>query len=198
MNRKILISGLSILSALGIMAAATFAYFSDTGQSTGNTFSTGILDLELADGDQQFTTGNVTASFGGSLSPGTCTGNKTLTLRNNGTVAGDHAEMTVANTVTDNLLAATPDMDYYLAINNLTYDGVSVVSQMTDSNTNGYPDLADWASGTGLDDLSLTSVGGLGKDLVLDVCLASAAPNEIQSDSVESVFTVTLNQDASL
>lgn len=195
MNKKIALSGLSILAALALMGGATFAYFSDVGTSTGNTFSTGNLDLKLTD-DTETDQDDVGASFGGTLVPGGCTGNQTLTLKNTGTVAADHAEVTVANTVTDNLLPADPDMDSYLRINLLTYGGADVTGQITNSNGSAFKDLADWAAGTGLDNLTLTDLN-TEHDLVLDVCLDESAGNELQTDSVTSTFTVTLNQHSS-
>lgn len=47
-NRRIAISAMSIVGALAIMGGATFAFFTDTAQSTGNTFSSGNADLQIA------------------------------------------------------------------------------------------------------------------------------------------------------
>lgn len=196
-NRKIAMSGMSILASLALMGGATFAFFSDSGTSTGNTFSTGTLDLKLADADETTGTDSVTASFGsGSLVPGSCTGDQTLFLRNDGTIAANHAEVRVSNVVTDTGSNATPDMDAYLRINKLTYDDVDVTGQITNNNISEFLDLNDWATGSGLDNLSLTNLNS-SHALVLDVCLDSSAPNEIQADSVLSTFTVDLNQNAS-
>lgn len=48
--KKILFSFLIIFVFIGLMSGVTLSYFSDTVTSTGNTFSTGTLDLNL-DGD---------------------------------------------------------------------------------------------------------------------------------------------------
>ncbi|MBI2031175.1 MAG: hypothetical protein HYT08_01035 [Candidatus Levybacteria bacterium] len=48
-NKKIALSLLSIVSALAIVGGATFAYFSDTANSTNNTFTAGTLDVEITD-----------------------------------------------------------------------------------------------------------------------------------------------------
>jgi spore coat-associated protein N len=196
MNTKIALSGLSIMAAMALMAGATFAFFSDSGTSTANTFSTGTLDLKLTDADQT-TQDSVTASFGGSLVPGSCTGNQTLSLRNSGTVAANHAEVKVANVVTDNVPTATPNMAAWLMIDTLQYDAGNVVAQIPDVNGNGWKDLADWASTTTvLDDLALADLN-VDHPLVMNVCLHSTTPNEVQSDSVVSTFTIDLNQNAS-
>lgn len=189
-------SGISIVSALALVGGGAFALFSNSGTSSGNIFATGTLDLKLTDSNET-TQDSVTASFGGNLVPGGCTGNQTLSLRNSGTIAANHAEVKLANVVTDTNSDASPDMDAFLRINTLTYDGSDVTSQITNSNGNGFKDLADWAANPSvLDNLSLTNLS-TDHPLVLDVCLDSSAGNTLQGDSVSSTFTVNLNQDAS-
>lgn len=46
-NGKILLSGVTILAAAAVVVGATFAFFSDTETSTGNTFTAGELDLQI-------------------------------------------------------------------------------------------------------------------------------------------------------
>ncbi len=198
-NKKILASAMSIVTALSMMGGATFAYFSDTGTSTSNTFSTGTLDLKLANGSSEFTD-NVTATFGsGTLVPGSCTGNQTLTLKNTGTVPANHAEVHLTtNSVTDTGNNADPDMDAFLRINTLTYDGPSVLSQLVNTNSTEFIDLADWAATANagkLDDLTLTDLD-TNHQLVMDICLDSTAGDTLQGDSVVSTFTVDLNQNS--
>lgn len=48
MNKKIALSGLSIMAALTILAGATYAAFSDFVTATGNTFAVGNADLQIA------------------------------------------------------------------------------------------------------------------------------------------------------
>ncbi len=196
MNSKIAMSGLSILASFAIMGGATFAYFSNAGTSSANTFATGSLDLKLTDASET-DQDNVSASFGsGTLAPGSCTGNQTLSLKNTGSVAGDHAEVKVTNVITDSNNDANPDMDAFLRLNLLTYDGVDQTPQITDFNGNGYKDLDDWETGTGLDNLALVDLN-TNHPLVMDVCLNATAGNEIQGDSVDASFAIDLNQHVS-
>lgn len=197
LNTRIALSSLSILAALSLMGGAAFAFFSDTGTSSSNTFSTGTLDLKLSDSgeaDQE----SVTASFGGTLAPGGCTGVQTLTLKNTGSIAANHAEVKLtSNVVTDAGGNASPDIDSFLRINQLDYDAGNVLSQIPDANTNGFVDLNDWAAATTkLDNLALTNLN-VGHNLDMDVCLDGSAGNTLQGDSVVTTFTVNLNQDAS-
>lgn len=46
-NTKILLSGATILAAAGLIIGGTFAFFSDTETSTGNTFTAGAIDLKI-------------------------------------------------------------------------------------------------------------------------------------------------------
>lgn len=46
-NKKITLSALSILVSLSLMAGATYAYFTDSATSTGNSFTAGELDINL-------------------------------------------------------------------------------------------------------------------------------------------------------
>lgn len=196
MNRKIATSLLSSAVMMALVVGVTFAYFSDSGTSSTNTFSTGTLDLKLTDGNESIQD-SVSASFGGTLVPGSCTGVQALSLRNSGTVAADHAEVTVSNSVNDANNNASPDMNSFLRINTMTYDAGDVTGQITDINGNGFKDLADWASDPNdLDNLALTDLG-VDHALLLDVCLDSSADNTLQGDSVTSTFTATLNQHSS-
>lgn len=62
MNKRILIS-LSVIGAVAALAVGgTIAYFSDVETSTGNTFTAGILDLELTDSDEPFGAGSDSVS----------------------------------------------------------------------------------------------------------------------------------------
>jgi predicted ribosomally synthesized peptide with SipW-like signal peptide len=196
MNRKIAASLVSTGIMMSLVVGATFAYFSNSGTSSDNSFSTGTLDLKLTDSNET-AQDTVTASLGGTLAPGECTGVQTLSVKNTGTVNADHLQVTVANTITDTSNNASPDMDSYLRINSLAYDSSSVVGQIAGSNGNGYADLEDWAADVdGIDNLALTDLN-TNHTLSIDVCLDDSAPNSIQEDSVSTTVNVLLNQHSS-
>lgn len=54
LNKRIAVGFMSIAGALAIAGGATFAYFSDAVSSTGNTFSSGTLDIQIRDENQGF------------------------------------------------------------------------------------------------------------------------------------------------
>ncbi len=191
MNSKIALSALSILSALALMGGATFAFFSDIGTSNDNVFSTGTLDLKLSDDTPETDQDDVTASFGASdLVPGASVSGQ-LRLKNDGSINADHAEVAVVNNNSD----GTNPLDEVLEILTLDYDGSSVLGQVADSNLNTYKDLDDLEA-SGLDNLSLTDLG-VDHPLDLTVQMRSDAGNVYQADSVDSDWTITLNQDSS-
>ncbi|OQX50726.1 hypothetical protein B5M47_03315 [candidate division CPR3 bacterium 4484_211] len=47
MNKRILLSLVTVVAVLAIVSSATIAYYSDTEKSTGNTFMAGSIDLEI-------------------------------------------------------------------------------------------------------------------------------------------------------
>lgn len=197
MNKRILLSSVSLFSSLALVTGATFAFFSDVGTSTGNVFAAGSFDLLLSDGDQT-DVDDVTATWSGTnMAPGGTAIDATLKLKNGGTVAGDNVHVALANVVSQ----PADDMDKYLKITTLEYDSVNILPLITESNANGFADLEDWAAlaGThtipGSIQLGLTDTG-VDHNLHMIVQLDATAPNAIEGDSVTSTFTATLHQGA--
>lgn len=191
MNSRIALSGLSILTALALMGGAAFAFFSDQGTSNNNIFATGTLDLKLSDDTPEIDLDNVTASFGGTnMAPGATVSGQ-LRLKNTGTINADHAKIVLVNTNSD----TSNPLDAVLELLTLDYDGSSVLSQVTDANSNGFQDLDDLEN-SGLDNLSLTDLN-INHPLDLTVKFSTTAGSQYQGDNVDSDWTITLNQDSS-
>lgn len=196
MNTKIALSALSILSALALMSGATFAFFTDSGTSSGNVFTTGSLDLQLSNNGTTFTD-NVSATFGGTnMVPNGTPVVGTLTLKNNGTVNASTVGIAVANVITEGTgpgAVTTNPMPKYLRVTALTYGGADILpSQTPDSNGNGFVDLEDLQTNgiKGLSGIDATLTKALGMSVQLD----TTAPNDLQGDSVSTTFTVTMSQ----
>ncbi len=202
MNRNIALSALSVLTTFALIGGATFAFFSDVGTSTGNTFSAGTLDLKLTD-DNESAVDNVSTTWVGSnLAPGGPGVTATLNFQNTGTVPGDHVHFKAANTLTDAASAETPvavgNMMQALQITAMSYDGGDILLSLPDGNGNGIRDLDDLSMVAG-DGMSLGSLSNLSANhaLVMTVVLHSSVDNTYQGDSVGTVFTATLHQNAS-
>lgn len=82
MNKRIVLSSLSLISSVALVAGATFAFFSDTETSSGNTFTAGTLDLKVNDHDVVGTLVTLTAK------PSEDTQPEIIELKNIGTNGG--------------------------------------------------------------------------------------------------------------
>ncbi len=194
MTRRILFQFLALVAVAVSAVGVTKAYFSDQGNSTGNTFAAGALDLRLSDNNET-AKDNISASIGANgMIPGGSTATGYIQLRNSGNINANHAEVAVVNS------CSVADMAKYLRLVTLTYDGsTDELGQIADANTNGYKDLEDWAnanSGQGLDNLPLTDLG-TNHELSMTVQLDASAPNAYQGQNCTTTFTATLNQDTS-
>ncbi len=69
-NRKIAMSGLSILTALTMMGGSAFAAFTTQASATGNTFSSGTENLTVSADNNTFTSSIVSPFSGTNLTPG--------------------------------------------------------------------------------------------------------------------------------
>ena len=89
MNRKIVMSAFSIVTALTMMAGATFAVFTSAASNNGNTFGAGTLVLNV-NGSPTSSTPLFTVS---AAKPGD-TSTQTITLTNTGSVAISSIKLT--------------------------------------------------------------------------------------------------------
>ena len=184
-NKRIVTSGLTVVAAATLLVGATFAFFSDTGTSNDNIFSTGTLTLKLfngvATGSSTFSD-DVTATFGASnMAPGNCTSGS-LTLKNSGTINAGSISMIATN----NNAILSP----FLAITSLTFDGNPVT--VTSLNATAFADLQDLASQS---PTALTGLNaGTSKVLATTICLDNSAGNPQQGQSNTLNLSFTLNQ----
>lgn len=188
---KKIIASLFIIGLMaGIGIGVTRAYFSNEGTNTGNIFAAGTLDLKLSDTDET-AQDNIAASWVGSnMAPGGPAVLGSLTLKNTGTIQGNHLEITTGNNCDD----PSGDMDKYLEITSLLYDGGSILGTVSNSNGNGWKDLDDLEA-AGLDNLTLTDFGN--HTLSMEVKLNENIDDNYQGKSCSSIFTFTLNQHSS-
>lgn len=207
MNSKIAMSAISIMASLTIMGGATFAFFSDSGSSTGNVFNSGSLVMALSD-DNQTNEVNVSGTWGLASAPGdTFSGD--LKIKNTGSVPANHIELKFTNTVTDALSLPGSDgstpMDRVIQITLFEWDsdgdGVTDLTiPITDANSNGITDLDDLENQVADDFDNLAFTGTQGNDHILRIngrLHPTLAVDQHQGDSVSMVLDVTMNQDAS-
>ena len=201
MNKRILLSSISLFSSLALVTGATFAFFSDVGTSTDNVFAAGNLNLQLDDVNETTAVESVTASFAGTnLAPGQTTDLGFVSLHNGGTL--NIAEIELAADRTDANVNTLP------SVLNMT---IKTGSNQTCIN-NPVDRTADVAAGVGngvgpvtlqelIDTSGFDALPGITPTETYFVCMAatmdSAAGNEFEGASATIDFLFTANQDAS-
>ncbi len=201
MNTKILVSLLIIgLTAMAVGGAMTGAFFSDTEESTGNTFTAGTLNLQVGTSDA--TTYGFTFS---DVAPGDTKTTET-TIKNTGSI--DAGTMSVAWTVTDSeptgdtepesvaeseLGGNTYDISTMTEVV-ITYGTVDLTSDVESTcvtTTNGTLLLSE-LNGCTYDFGSLSAETF--KDLEMKLILDSGTGNEYQGDQSTVEMTFNLEQ----
>lgn len=217
LRREVLVSILVVGVACSALGAVTWAQFADSDASEGNRVEAGTLNVTLDGADAQ------TGSFSlANAKPGDAVSHN-FTLRNAGSVAGDHVEIGLSfaeNDARDE--PSDPDLAAELNANEtashvrvtaLEYrnesggvirDALAGVSD-ADGNNNGIKDLEDVRNQAGaLDDLPAPEPSAANEThLVVGVRTAddggdfTGTDEDIMADGIDVTVTVTLNQDAS-
>lgn len=179
-------------AASAAAGAGTFAVFSDTESSSGNSVSAGTLNLQAGANDPtnySFTVSN--------LAPGGAAQSSTVTLQNTGNLSGT-LDVGVAVTDSD---GATPESESGTADDistqieiTLTYGGTSITNDVqTQISDSGDPLLLSELGGNTVT-LDSSMTGSESNDLTISYALQDVG-NEYQGDmsSVDLTFTLTQN-----
>jgi spore coat-associated protein N len=216
--RRIFTLTIIAVAILAMVGVGTWAYFSDTEQSTANTFTAGTLDLKLSDANETDQDG-VSASFSSSnFKPGDSVGPSTITLKNVGTIAAHHVDIKFTNVVTNYSLAAqvatdTGDVDitdvstqievtylYYGTTNLLAQSGGYFINHdidVADGNSDGRLMLSEINNAIIRNMTPPVVNSGATKALVITLFMDSSVTNGVQGDQVVVTITFGLFQDAS-
>jgi len=210
--KKIVGLTIAILLIIGTVAGVTWAYFSDTEASLDNVFAAGTLNLKLTDNNETDQDG-VTASWSNTnMAPGdSCVG--WVDLKNVGSLAANHVEISFANTVT-NVVTASDDTDISDSMNVtvMSYGATDLLLQTVAGTFDNADIEAADVAGSNDDAITLDELNGVTIDNLAEVPLANGASvvrfdmtvqldpatgDGNQGDSVTTVITFTLNQVAS-
>jgi predicted ribosomally synthesized peptide with SipW-like signal peptide len=194
--KKIFGLSLVLILVVGIIGVATFAYFTDNDNSSGNSFVSGTLDLTINDAD-----GVTRTLYATNMSPGATIGPSAIALKNIGTVDGTNLDIVFSYTESDgspNTINETADQTAaVIQVLTLEYDGhnlldTSFTPHVTDTNGNGYIDIYDLknANLTGLPGLD----AGVSKNFDISVQLRSTTGSDFQADGINLTMTFTLKQ----
>jgi predicted ribosomally synthesized peptide with SipW-like signal peptide len=214
--KKILISLMTLVLVLGLVGAGTMAYFSDTETSTGNTFTAGTLNLQLDDPDEEDANGVTASWLNTNMAPGDSVSGW-VDVVNAGTLTADHVEISFANTVTNVVTPAEigaddTDISDSIQVTTMTYssggslvDFLAITGGVFDNATieaadtnNSDTITLDELDGVTLDDVTPAPAANGGEERFnMTIQLLPGTGNGNQGDSVTTVITFTLNQDAS-
>lgn len=210
LTRRRLLGGLAATgAAAGGAGAGTYAYFSDTEASSGNTVESGTIDLKVNGSD------GVTGAFSVSnLAPGQY-GSGSLDVSNGGSVTADHLEILFSATETeasgpngndeaDTAPSSAAGMTELFHFKDLTYGSTDLLANVSDANGNGIVDLDDVIAYDVFDDLA--SPGSAGTTLSFTAGIVdtegstytgSRDDDDYQGDKVTVTVEFALAQDAS-
>lgn len=175
LNRRRVLGGIATVGAASAaLGAGTFAYFSDTETSTGNSITAGDLDLTLNSGD------GFSYSFDNNIAPGD-SATVSVNLENTGSVMASHIE------VATSLESDPDDLASQILIDEVRWAG------NTQDLTQGT--LADLASNSF--DLDAAEANDSPAALEIDVRFNPNAGDEYQNASTEVNHTFTLYQHSS-
>jgi spore coat-associated protein N len=209
--KKILGLSIAALLVIGLVAGGTWAYFSDTEASTGNTFTAGTLNLKLTDSNETDQDG-VTASFSGTnLAPGSVVGPSTITLKNTGTLTADHVDIKFGVAYTNVVLPAELGTDAtaanWLEVTGLSYASADLLAISAGAFTNAAIEAADNAGNNDqkitlneLNDVIVQALAAPAADsgtenFIITVTIPTSTGNGPQGDTVTVTVTFGLYQD---
>jgi predicted ribosomally synthesized peptide with SipW-like signal peptide len=206
MKLRIATSILTIVAVVGGVSATTNAFFTDTGTSSDNLFTTGDLNMKLTDSDQT-DQDNVSATFGiAGGAPGT-TFSQNLNIRNTGSVDANHMTFQFSNLVTESATppgdALTVHMDRTIEITTLNWDSDNSGSQdydllalVSDLNGNGIKDLDDVESFGALSTVPYGGTQATNHQLHIEGRYSpTLMTSEHMGDSVNTTLAVTMTQE---
>lgn len=189
--KRILGLTIALMLFIGMAAIGSWAYFSDTETSTSNTLAAGTLDLKTDDAD-----GVTQTLFATNMAPGDTVGSANITLKNNGSVNATTLDMVFNYAESDgtpNPTNMTADATAaVLEVTVLNYGASSLLSSVSDNNSNTYKDIED------LKNANLSGLSGIGpsatKQFEIAVRLRPETGNDFQADGISVTMTFTLNQ----
>lgn len=206
MRRGIILSALMVAVTVMLIGGSTMALFNDTVTSGNNEITSGTLGLIQTDDDEGPTAGTIHGTWvmenmkpcvtpAGNTSA--CDANSHtdggyISYSNNGSLVGSHMEFDFSWTGDSGLAK-------YIQITWIKYDNDSrlvSITDIVDSNGNGYKDLEDLTSPVNsakLHNLLAPNSGG-NKTLWIDIGFSNTAGNDMQSKSLIMDVTATLVQ----
>jgi len=190
--KKVIGLTIALFLLTGISGVGTWAFFSDVETSSNNVLAAGTLDLKTDNVD-----GVSQTLIAANLEPGSIVGPETIILKNNGSLPGSSLDLSFAYVESDSSPnpADMSDNDTAAVIEVITlnYGGASLLSGVSDNNSNGYKDVYDLYSSDNLTGLS--GIDSLStKNFEIAIQLRSDISKDYQADGIDITMTFILNQ----
>lgn len=192
MPMKVIISlTMALILIVSIIGVGSFAHFGDTETSANNQLTAGTLDLKTDD-----VNGVSQTLYSANMTPDDTVGPSTIQLKNSGSMNGSALDIVfsyVENDGSPNTVnKSADDTAGMMEVTTLSYDGSSLLSSVSDANTNGYKDVYDLANAdlTGQSGISASAT----KSFQIAVQLRTETGNDFQADGITITMTFTLNQ----
>lgn len=194
--KKILGLTVAALCVIGLVGGGTWAYFSDSEESTGNFFSAGTLDLGLDNDPGQSPTGGISATFVASdMAPGGTAGNGSIYVYNAGSIdmstvnitfsLASYSENTPDTVDNWNATTGTDNLTNMIITTNVKWGGVDIVELENKS-------IEELIA------LSATNLGnlnaGVEKALYMEWTFSDTATNGCQGDELDLTIEITGTQ----
>ena len=199
---KIFNSLLIIVITTVIVIGGASIYFSDKIINGNNTFASDPLDLQIKDQNEPWGNGVSATWVMDNMKPGDVSEMNSVRLRNVSIEEADYVEIAVTNVTadpnneeSDTHYPTNDDMDKWMEIKEMYYNGESILAELDDYNSNGWIDL---------DDFEYQKLSGLVpppanprnmKIFTLQLKFRQEAGNMFQGDILESEFAFWLIKD---
>ncbi len=189
--KRILGLTIAFMLLMGMGSIGTWAYFQDTETSTGNVFAAGTLDLKTDDVD-----GVTQTLYTSNLKPGDDISGS-ITLKNNGSVAGSSLDLAFSYAESDNSFnlvnKIADETAAQMELTALNYGITNLLTSVNENyNGNGYKDVED------LKNADLTGQTGMNpsatENFSITVQLRGDTAGDFQSDGINITITFILNQ----
>ena len=192
MAKKILGLVIVLLLMAGITGISTWAFFIDVEVSTSNVLAAGTLDLKTDDQD-----GVSQTLLATNMRPGDVVGPENIILKNSGSLMGSSVDISFSYSEDDSIPnpvnMSADDTAAFIIISTLKYDEADILPYVDDDNSNGYVDVYDLATTSGL--TGLTGIpSGATKDFQIAVQLSEDVTGQYQSDGIDITMTFSLKQ----
>lgn len=192
MAKKIFGLMIVLLLMAGMTGISTWAFFTDVETSSGNVLAAGTLDLKTDDQD-----GVTQTLIATNMRRGDIVGPEVIILKNSGSLDSSTIDISFSYIEDDSspnpIDMSADDTASLIIVTVLNYDETSILTSISDHNSNGFFDVYDLATAS-----SLTGLPGIAseatKNFEIAVQLSETVTGQYQADGIDITMTFSLKQ----